>query len=179
MIARAYITGLLMVALQGSGNLLAQQAAFPGGWTGKWKGTLEWYQGVNKRTPVPMELHILPADSADQYSWRIIYGEGQKDSRPYLLKPFDKSKGHWLIDERNSIVLDQFLIGDRFCGSFTVGGNTITNNYRLSGDSLVVEFYNIQEKPIAVTGGRDSTVPKIKSYGVRSYQRAVLRKSKP
>jgi hypothetical protein len=150
---------------------------FPQNWLGKWKGTLDWYQGTNKRQSVNMELHILSGDSTDQYSWRLIYGDKQQDNRPYILKPFDKSKGHWLIDERNSIILDQFLVGDRFCGSFTVAGNTILNTYYLSGDSLLVEFYNVQEKPIAISGGRDSTLPKVKSYGVRSYQRAMLKRS--
>ncbi len=151
--------------------------SFPESWTGKWKGTLNWYQGPTQRPSVDMELHILPTDSVDQYSWRLIYGKQQKDNRPYILKPFDKSKGHWLIDELNSIVLDQFLIGDRFCGSFTVEGNTILNTYTLSGDSLVVEFYNAQEKAIAITGGRDTTIPKVKTYGIRSFQRATLKRA--
>lgn len=149
---------------------------FPGNWVGKWTGTLDWYQGPVKRQSVKMELHILPTDSADQFSWRLIYGQQGKDNRPYLLKPYNKARGHWLIDEGNSIVLDQFLIGDRFCGSFTVDGNTILNTYSLEGDSLVVEFYNFQEKPIAISGGRDSTMPKVKTYGMRSFQRAVLRR---
>lgn len=149
---------------------------FPKNWVGKWKGILHWHQGLVQRDPVPMELHILPEDSTDHYSWRLIYGSQQSDNRPYLLKPFDKSKGHWLIDERNSIVMDQFLVGDRFTGVFTVQGNTIINNCWLSGDSLTVEFYNYQERPIALTGGGDSTIPKVKTYGVRSYQRAILRR---
>ncbi|ULQ52347.1 hypothetical protein [Flavihumibacter fluvii] len=162
-----------------TGICFAQNAesTFPASWQGKWKGTLDWYQGPVKRQSVDMELHILPTDSADQYSWRLIYGKQQQDNRPYILRPYDKSKGHWLIDELNSIILDQFLIGDRFCGSFSVGGNTILNTYALSGDSLVVEFYNSQEKAIAITGGRDTTIPKVKSYGIRSFQRAVLKRS--
>lgn len=182
MIRKALILPLFLVislvsvlpAQQKGTNGNRAQLDFPKKWLGKWKGTLDWYQGLNKRQSVDMELHILPTDSTDQYSWRIIYGNQQQDNRPYLLKPFDKSRGHWLIDERNSIVLDQFLLGDRFSGSFTVEGNTILNNYWLQGDSLVVEFYNMQEKPIAVTGGGDSTIPKIKSFGMRSFQRAVL-----
>ena len=165
-----------MLAAQKQTGNPTTQPDFPKQWLGKWKGTLNWFQGLQIRQSIDMELHILPADSTDQYSWRIIYGNQQQDNRPYLLKPFDKSRGHWLIDEQNSIILDQFLLGDRFCGSFTVEGNTIMNNYWLSGDSLVVEFYNMQEKPIAVTGGRDSTVPRIKSYGMRSLQRAVLKR---
>ncbi len=147
---------------------------FPRRWVGKWKGTMHWYQGLVEREPVLMELHILPLDSADHYTWRMIYGSQQSDVRPYILKPFNKEKGHWLIDERNSIVLDHFLVGDRFSSSFTVQGNTLINNTWLSGDSLSVEFYNMQEKPIAISGGGDSTIPKVKSYGIRTYQRAVL-----
>lgn len=149
---------------------------FPQNLVGKWKGNLIWYQGLQQRPGVQMELHILPTDSTDQYTWRIIYGTAQKDNRPYILKPFNKERGHWLIDELNSIVLDQFLIGDRFCGTFTVEGNTILNSYQLLGDSLLVEFYNYQEKPIVITGGGDTTIPKIKTYGMRSHQRAVLRR---
>lgn len=152
-----------------------QQPEFPREWMGKWKGQMTWYQGKQQQQQVAMQLHIQATDSVDQYSWRIIYGEG-KDNRPYTLKAFDKKKGHWLVDEHNSIVLDLFQIGPKLTGSFTVDGNTIVNNYSLAGDSLLVEFYNIQEKPIAITGGRDSTIPKIKSYGMRSYQRAILKK---
>jgi hypothetical protein len=169
---------LVLFCLLASHADFAQAATnpeFPKSWLGKWSGTLDWYQGPVKRQSVKMELHILATDSADQFSWRLIYGQQGKDNRPYLLKPFNKSKGHWLIDEGNSIVLDQFLIGDRFCGSFTVEGNTILNTYSLAGDSLVVEFYNFQEKPIAISGGRDSPLPKVKTYGMRSFQRAVLR----
>ncbi len=160
-----------------AGGQPAQNQPFPQAWTGQWKGLMIWYQGKTRQQSVPMQLHISPGDSADHYNWKMIYGEGGKDSRAYLLKPFDKNRGHWLIDERNSIVLDLFQIGPKLTGSFTVDGNTIVNNYSLRGDSLVIEFYNIQEKPIAVTGGRDSTIPKIKSYGMRSYQYAVLRRS--
>ncbi|GAB2681006.1 hypothetical protein GCM10027036_39480 [Flavihumibacter cheonanensis] len=153
-----------------------EPASFPMSWVGKWKGNMTWYQGLQQREGVQMQLHILPADSVDQYSWRIIYGTAGQDNRPYILKPFNKERGHWLIDELNSIVLDQFLIGSRFCGTFTVEGNTIMNCYELQGDSLLVEFYNFQEKPIVITGGGDSTVPKVKTYGMRSHQRAVLKR---
>jgi hypothetical protein len=148
---------------------------FPKNWIGKWKGNLSWFQGLQERQGVPMELHILPADSTDQYTWRIIYGTTGKDNRPYLLKPFNKERGHWLIDEQNSIVLDQFLLGNRFCGTFTVDGNTIMNCYELTGNNLLVEFYNFQEQPIVITGGGDS-IPKVKTYGMRSHQRAILKK---
>ena len=178
---RLFLLSVLILFLVPSLHLAAQKKAtgagsFPSSWVGKWRGNMTWYQGIQQRQGVQMELHILPADSTDQYTWRIIYGTGGQDNRPYILKPFNKERGHWLIDERNSIVLDQFLIGSRFCGTFTVEGNTIMNCYELQGDSLLVEFYNFQEKPIVITGGGDSTVPKVKTYGMRSHQRAILKR---
>lgn len=172
-----FIITIALCGIQNTGFCQKQQStktSFPDNWVGKWKGTLTWFQGLQQRSPVPMELHILPGDSTDQYSWRIIYGTNQQDNRPYILKPFNKERGHWLIDELNSIVLDHFLIGDRLCGTFSVEGNTILNNYRVVGDSMMVEFYNYQEKPIVITGGADTTVPKIKTYGMRSHQQAIL-----
>ncbi|GAO45276.1 hypothetical protein FPE01S_04_05200 [Flavihumibacter petaseus NBRC 106054] len=137
---------------------------------------MSWFQGKTRQQTVPMQLQIKALDSVDMYLWGMTYGSDKKDNRAYTLKPFDKSRGHWLIDEHNSIVLDLFQIGPKVTGSFTVDGNTIVNSYTLQGDSLVIEFYNIQERPIAITGGKDSTIPKIKSYGMRSYQVAVLRR---
>ncbi|MFT4023743.1 MAG: hypothetical protein QM664_08170, partial [Flavihumibacter sp.] len=88
-------------------------AGFPESWFGKWKGDMVWYQGKQKQQTIPMQLLINKTDSADQYAWHLVYGEGSKDSRPYTLKPYDRKKGHWLVDEHNSIVLDLFEIGPR------------------------------------------------------------------
>lgn len=168
--ALLFLSPVLAVAQKKS----AAGSDFPKNWIGEWKGNMTWYQGLQERQAVPMELHILPSDSTDHYTWRLIYGTGGKDNRPYILKPFNKERGHWLIDEQNSIVLDQFKLGSKLCGTFTVEGNTILNCYELVGDSLLVEFYNFQEKPIVITGGGDSTLPKVKTYGMRSHQRAIL-----
>ena len=67
-----------------------------------------------------MELRIQPSDSAHRFSWQIIYGNANEDNRPYTLIAKDSSKGHWVIDEHNGIVLDQYWIAGKFCGAFTV-----------------------------------------------------------
>jgi hypothetical protein len=171
------LTGCILIESASGQSAVSGQSAeksFPASWVGKWKGTLTWYQGQQQRQDVPMELHILPGDSTDHYNWHIIYGTNQQDKRAYMLKPFNKQRGHWLIDELNSIVLDHFLIGDRLCATFSVGGNTILNNFQVRGDSMMVEFYNYLEKPIVITGGGDTTIPKVKTYGIRSHQFGVL-----
>lgn len=108
----------------------SQHHHFPQNWVGNWKGELSWYQGAN---PVPkkvkMELRIHPTDSSHKFSWQIIYGSATEDNRPYTLVAVDTAKGHWVIDENNGIVLDQYMIAGKFCGAFTVQNSTIINNY--------------------------------------------------
>jgi hypothetical protein len=165
------MVGFLSVSAQ-------KTVSFPQSWTGNWKGTMLWYQGNKPAQKVPMELRIQKGDSADTYTWQIIYGKAQEDNRPYLLIPKDTATGHWAIDERNGIVLDQYMIGNRFCGAFTVEKSTIVNNYWIENGELNIEFYSIGAKPIATTGKGNEDAPFVDSYRVGSYQRAVLVKGK-
>jgi hypothetical protein len=121
-----------------------------------------------------MELRIQKGDSAGNYTWHIIYGSAAEDSRPYLLKAKDAAKGHWVIDELNGIVLDQFLVGNKFCGAFTVQNSTIVNNYWMENGKMMIEFYSLAAKPINTTGNGTDESPSVDSYRVGSYQKAVL-----
>ena len=153
------------------------QTTFPKDFLGHWEGTLSWYRAGNA-TPqqVKMQLVIKPADSANTYTWQIIYGDKGEDNRPYLLKPVDTAKGHWQVDERNGIILDQYFIGGRFTSAFTVQTTTIVDSYWREGDCLVAEFYGLTAKPVNTSGHGTEESPKVDSYGTRSYQRAVMRK---
>lgn len=153
-------------------------ADFPKSWLGHWEGELSWYSGNNAPKKVKMQLKIMPADTTGYYTWQLIYGDQAEDNRPYILKPVDVNTGHWVIDERNGIALDQFLIGPVFSGAFSVMGSTIVNNYRLEKDRMMVEFYGLLSKPIRQSGAGTQESPTADSYGVRSYQKAILKRKK-
>lgn len=159
--------------------VLATAQEFPKLFIGHWEGELLWFQ-TGKKAPqkVKMQLIIRSADTAGQYSWQLIYGDQNEDNRPYLLKPVDTSKGHWIIDERNGIVLDQYWVGNRFTSAFTVQNSTILDSYWIENGKLVAEFYSISAKPVRTSGSGTSESPNVDSYGTRSYQKAVLRKKK-
>lgn len=154
---------------------VSQQGSFPQSWVGNWKGELSWFAqpGENPRQ-VNMELRIQPSDSAHRFSWQIIYGNANEDNRPYTLIAKDSSKGHWVIDEHNGIVLDQYWIAGKLSGAFTVMNSTIINNYWMEEGKLHVEFYSISAKPVSTTGKGDKDSPFVNSYQVKSYQKAVL-----
>ena len=157
----------------------ATRSSFPKSFIGNWKGTLSWTQpGKLDAQIVNMELRIQPSkDSIGCYTWNLIYGSSSQDNRPYLLKPVDTAKGHWVIDELNNIVLDQYWIASRFTGAFTVQNSTIVNSYWIEEGMLHIEFISYNNKPVATTGKGDKESPSVESYGIRSYQKAVLHKS--
>jgi hypothetical protein len=121
-----------------------------------------------------MELRIHPADSVRKYTWQIIYGATAEDNRPYILIAKDSTGTHWVIDEKNGIVLDQYWVGGKFCGAFTVMNNTIVNNYWMEDNKLMIEFFSMGAKPVTASGNGTEESPVVDSYKIGSYQKAVL-----
>ena len=124
---------------------------FPNSWAGKWKGDLNIYNATGLAQSVPMELHILPVDSTDYFTWTIIYGpDRQAGLRPYLLKPVDQEKGVYSIDEQNTIVMENFLLGNKLYGRFEVMGNlllsTVEKPNRPSSPRIKKEKLSLRSK---------------------------------
>ena len=145
--------------------------------TGHWEGELVWSKAGSKVVQrVKMQIIIRPADTLGQYTWQIIYGDKGEDNRPYLLKPVDTAKGHWIIDERNGIMIDQYWLGNRFSSVFTVQNSMIHDSYWIENDQLIAEFYGISTAPVTTSGAGTEDVPTVNSYAIRTYQKAILKK---
>ena len=165
-----------MLSLVMSGIHAQQVKEFPESFVGTWKGKLQWMVAGRSVQEFTMKLKVQPADSAGQYSWHMSYGDDNKDSRPYLLKPVDIKNGHWVIDEKDGIILDSYVHGNSIHGAFTVLGKTIVDNYRIENNRMFVEFFsiNLAEK---FTSGKGSTeVPYVDSYKISGYQVGLLDK---
>jgi hypothetical protein len=123
-------------------------------------------------------LRIKPTDTANQYTWQIIYGDAGKDNRPYILKPIDTAKGHWVVDEMDGIMLDSYVHGNSLHGAFTVQGNTIVDNYVIENGKMRVEFFSIKLWDKKQSGKGTEETPFVDSYKISSYQTGVLIKVK-
>jgi hypothetical protein len=159
-----------------SAQLPAQKnaPAFPHSFVGNWKGSLQWMVTGKPVQTFTMQLRVQPTDTAGVFTWQIIYGDKEQDNRPYLLKPADPSKNHWVIDENNGIVLDNYVFGSCLTGAFTVMDNTILNSYCLEDGKLKVEFSSIKLSGKKTTGNGTDDSPNVDTYRVASYQAGVL-----
>jgi hypothetical protein len=81
-----------------------------------------------------------------------------------------------MIDERNGILIDQYWLGNRFSSLFSVQNSTIHDSYWIENNKLIAEFYGISTSPITTSGSGTEDVPMVKSYAIRTYQKAILKK---
>ena len=167
----------MVVSVIASLALFAKPIGFPKDFVGDWRGTMEWSKpGVAEPQRVKMQIKIEKTREPDTFTYQMTYGEKGEDSRPDLLKPVDASKGHWRIDERNGIELDEFWIGDTLVGVFTVSGNTIMTKNRREGNTLVSELTTYESVLLNTTGSDTPNGPPVTTQRIKSLQRAVLRR---
>ncbi len=159
---------------------LFSQNGFPASWAGEWAGKLEIFTATGKAQELPMELHILPLDSSGRYSFTIIYGEDKiAGVRPYELLSLDPAKGTWLLDEKNSIKMDAYLLGGKFFQWFEVEGSLLLTATELMGEELWWEIIFGSATPISITGGQkagEEEISAVKTYPVKVLQRAKMRR---
>lgn len=154
--------------------------AFPQDWQGKWSGELEIYNATGLSQSIPMELHILPIDTSESYTWTIIYGEDKAaGTRPYELKVVDAEKGHYVVDEHNSILLDAFLLGGKLYERFSVMGSLLLATVEVREEVMYYEIISGKEKAINTTGAQEvdgEEIPAVGSFPIVVRQYAELKR---
>ncbi len=153
---------------------------FPTDWFGEWSGPLRIFRPNGSAQNVPMSL-IIKDLGMEKISFNLVYGEQKEDNRPYEMRPVDASKGHWLTDEKNSILLDDFVIGGKLFSHFVVQNARLVCTYERRGDELIFEVISGKNEPIRSSGDtvfEGDTIPKVESFGVGVFQRAILKRKK-
>jgi len=154
-----------------------QKEDFPKSWEGNYKGNLEIYSVDSIAMNIQMNLDIVhKTDSI--YDWTIIYQiKGKEDIRAYELQIVDTKKGHYIIDEKNSIKIDAFYRNRIFTSFFEVMNSYIVATYTKQNNQIVFEIISASGKTTTTTGntkhdGED--IPEVKTYFVNGRQKAIL-----
>lgn len=160
----------------------SKQRTFPDDWLGYWTGDLHIYNESGKTMTVPMALDNAPTDVDSVWTWAIIYGEDTiAGRRDYELNIVDRSKGHYVVDEKNSIFLDAFLLDNSLISTFKVGENYLQSTYELVGEEMLFSINFFNEKEIRTTGDTihlGEEIPLVYSYKNTILQKARLQKNR-
>ncbi len=156
----------------------AQSEALPAEWDGIWKGTLAIVSADGTRQELAMELHVLPVAGGNRKTWKILYGEGTKQTtRPYDIGPVAGGPGRFVVDEKNGLFIDNHLAGKTLYSQFMVTTNLVTTRFENLGDSMKVELllFSMNEPRRSKLTGGDIEVA---SYRFSSVQTGMLKRDK-
>ncbi len=171
--------GLIGLFCTGLTGQTADSLSFPASWVGSWQGTLEIFNGTGKVQSVPMwvEIHKIDTSTQGRYTFGLVYGSKETDWRPYELAPVNPEFGLWRVDEKNSIVMESYLIGPKLLCWFVVNNNRILCTYEKTGDTMIFEVLSGIEAAISITGNTkqgEEDIPEVKTFPFSVFQRAVL-----
>jgi hypothetical protein len=152
---------------------------FPKDWIGNYQGELQIYSVDSTRMNIDMKLAI--AKKTDSiYNWIITYNiKGKEDIRAYELDIVDTKKGHYIIDEKNSIKIDAFYRNKIFTSFFKVMNSYIVATYTKENKNIIFEIISATDKNTTTTGNtkfNDKTIPEVITYFVNGRQKAILKK---
>ncbi len=147
---------------------------FPRAWVGTWKGQLDIYGPKGKQTSLPMELHIKETTDSTRFGWTIVYAAEKRDERPYELVVVDRPTGHFQVDEKDSIVLDSYLMGNVLTSIFSVEGMLLLVKETFEAKSITMEIYFTSLKKAEKTGLETTEVEEVLNYPVQGRHFAKL-----
>ncbi len=178
---------LLLFLVLGISPIFGQEkdtdtADFPASWVGNWKGELKIYTGRGLGQTIPMQLRIHPVNDST-YTYGIVYGPDEKSGlRDYQLDIIDAKNGIYRIDEKNTILMDSYLLGGKFYSTFEVLGNYLVSTTEIIEGKMIYEIISGDTEAISITGNAEHNgepIPKVKSYPVRVRQIAILEREEP
>jgi hypothetical protein len=154
---------------------------FPADWVGNWDGTLQIYNFKGVVQQLPMTVEIATIDTAsNRYVWALIYGEDKiKGRRPYELIVKDPAKGLYINDEKNTIAMESYLIDKTLYCYFAVEGTFLTSTMeKIDAQTMRFEITAGNDTPVSITGNQifaGDTIPSVKTYPIRTVQKAILK----
>ncbi|MFD0762547.1 hypothetical protein ACFQZW_10670 [Lutibacter aestuarii] len=155
------------------------QEVFPKFWEGNYKGELQIYGVDSVQMRVAMQLAIVKKTDS-LYQWKMTYNyRGKEDVRAYELIVKNHSKGHYIIDEKNSILIDGFYKSGIFTSFFKVMNSFIVSTYTKKGDAIIFEIISVNGKSNTKSGNQkieNEEIPEVVSYLVNGRQKAILKK---
>lgn len=165
---------LVLLAISFSINAQNDSLQFPKDFYGIYKGDLHIVNANGKQT-IGMEFHLNKTDSIGKHQYTLVYVfNGKRQERKYYLKEKDVSKGEYIVDENNGILLDAKLVDNTLYFMFEVQNNLITTTERFYGDTMDFEITFTDTKKKTVTGTEGEDAVSVTSYPIGGIQKAHL-----
>lgn len=159
---------IVNIAIAQTGNSLLPQE-----WLGKWKGELKIVTFKGEKT-IPMQLTIQPLAAENRWKWFVEYSEG-KDKMEKQYELYYKEKGKYVLDEKDSVLIEMSLLDNTIYSSFTTQKVMLFSYYSLRDSKLYFEVISSNMKE-PTKSKSDTEKTEVESYPVYAIQKGVLTK---
>ncbi|MGV6846427.1 MAG: hypothetical protein ACWA42_09920 [Lutibacter sp.] len=155
------------------------QQKFPDDYVGKYRGELHILDVNSTKMKVDMQLEIAKKNDSI-FTWIISYlFNGKKDVRNYELTLKNKKYGHYIIDEKNSILIDAYFKHPILTSVFKVKNSNIVSSYKFKKDTIVFDIISFNTEKPFISGNTNQNkeeIPQVESFLVNGRQEAILSK---
>ncbi|SDR83291.1 hypothetical protein SAMN04515667_0787 [Formosa sp. Hel1_31_208] len=154
-------------------SVQGQDKVFPDDYVGVYKGDLVIIN-ENGQQNVGMEFHLQATDSIHTFDYKLVYASGSKPmEKVYKLIIKDRSKGEFMVDENNGILLNANYFNNTLYSVFQVRNSLITTTETFYEDRMEfkIVFSNMSDN--VIVDGEENTV-QVTNYPVSVIQKAVL-----
>ena len=112
-------------------------------WQGNWQGQCQFQApGSTDIESIPITIDILPLN-ANEITFTMNHMRATGDEvRDYIIRGIDPATGHYVTDEQNGILIDQYLRQNRLMQNFEVNGRNVTIVLELNGNMLNRSAYS-------------------------------------
>lgn len=149
---------------------------FPNDFFGVYKGKLE-ISNANGSQSIDMEFHLLPSDTIGKYHYTIIYKSDKiNQERKYTLIEKNKTKGQYIVDENNGILLNAFLANNTLYSIFEVQGNLLTTTEHFFNEYMDFEIMFGKKENAEISNENSEDKSEVTSYPISTIQKARLYK---
>jgi len=91
---------------------------------------------------IPVTYVTKLADDGSRYSWVVTYGpkSDAEQRRAYEIAAVDAAHGHYVIDEKNGLKIDAWLVANQIFAPFEIEGSLIAAKYIRMNGGIVMEL---------------------------------------
>jgi hypothetical protein len=149
---------------------------FPQDYFGAYYGKLQIDNSGNQQE-IDMEFHLQATDSVGKYSYTIVYGSGEnRQERKYFLIEKNATKGEYVVDEDNGILLNAKWSGNTLYSMFEVQGSLLTSRESFFANYMDFEITYSNKAQQETSGDKGEEIPEVISYPITVVQTARLYK---
>ena len=137
-------TWIVLLTFSACISTISAQDEFPAAWIGTYAGDLYMEYPGGIRDTVPVTFDFLPTAAPGRWTYKVAYFSKKRGT---LIKDYElfqpdslKNSRHYILDEKDGILIDEILMNGQLMASFEVDHNLFISTLQKTATGLYMEI---------------------------------------